>query len=87
MAGLRSEIMSREQPNWASRFPLGRAMGDGLLKQQLEGRPQKGLLRIPDCIVLKASGVEQASMRAAGHIDWKRLIPVQSNIETVGHLE
>lgn len=76
-------LMSREQPNRASRFPLGRAMGDGLLKRQLEGRPQKGLLRIPDCIVLKATGVELASMRAAGHIDWKRLIPVQSNIETV----
>lgn len=76
-------LMSREQPNRASRFPLGRAMGEGLLKRQLEGRPQKGLLRIPDCIVLKATGVELASMRAAGHIDWKRLMPVQSNIETV----
>lgn len=76
-------LMSREQPNRASRFPLGRAMGDGLLKRQLEGRPQKGLLRIPDCIVLKVTGVELASMRAAGHIDWKRLMPLQSNIETV----
>jgi hypothetical protein len=76
-------LMSREQPNRASRFPLGRAMGDGLLKRQLEGRPQKGLLRIPDCIVLTATGAELASMRAAGHIDWKRLMPVQSNIETV----
>lgn len=76
-------LMSREQPNRASRFPLGRAMGDGLLKRQLEGRPQKGLLRIPDCIVLTATGAELASMRADGHIDWKRLMPVQSNIETV----
>ena len=48
-------------------------MGEGLLKRQLEGRPQKGLLRIPDCIVLKATGVELASMRAAGHIDWNVL--------------
>ncbi len=76
-------LMSREQPNRASRFPLGRAMGDGLLKRQLEGRPQKGLLRIPDCVVLSVTGAELATMRAAGHIDWKRLMPIQSNIETV----
>lgn len=76
-------LMSREQPNRASRFPLGRAMGDGLLKRQFEGRPQKGLLRIPDCVVLKVTGAELASMCSAGHIDWKQLIPVQSNIDTV----
>lgn len=76
-------LMSRDQPNRPSRFPLGRAIGDGLLKRQLEGSAQKGLLRIPDCIVLKVTGSELASMRGAGEIEWKRLIPVQSNIETV----
>lgn len=76
-------LMSIEQPNRPSRFPLGRAMGEGLLKRDLEGRPQKGLLRIPDCIILKSTGVELASMRASGTIDWKRLIPVHENIETV----
>ncbi|NKF73999.1 hypothetical protein GO294_01310 [Ralstonia solanacearum] len=76
-------LMSRDQPNRASRFPLGRAIGDGLLKRDLEGRPQKGLLRIPDCIILKSTGPELAAMRASGHIDWKRLIPIKPNIEAV----
>ncbi|MBB5017024.1 hypothetical protein HNQ59_000286 [Chitinivorax tropicus] len=76
-------LMSRDQPNRPSRFPLGRAIGDGILKRNLEGRPQKGLLRIPDCIILKSTGAELAAMRASGHIDWKRLIPVKANIETV----
>lgn len=78
-----SPIMSAEQPNRASRFPLGRAIGEGILKRDLEGRFQKGLLRIPDCIVLKIKGPELAAMRASGHIDWKRLIPIQANIDTV----
>ena len=78
-----SPLMSKEQPNRPSRFPLGRAMGDGLLKRTLEGKPQKGLLRIPDCIILKVTGAELAAMRASRNIDWKRLIPVQANIETV----
>ncbi|MES2741078.1 MAG: hypothetical protein V4754_08995 [Pseudomonadota bacterium] len=60
-------LMSIEQPNRPSRFPLGRAMGEGLLKRDLEGRPQKGLLRIPDCIILRSTGVELAAMRAGGH--------------------
>lgn len=76
-------LMSIEQPNRPSRFPLGRAVGDGLLKRDLEGRPQKGLLRIPDCIILRSTGIELASMRASGHIDWAVLIPVRRNIETV----
>jgi len=76
-------LMSRDQPNRPSRFPLGRAIGDGILKRDLEGRPQKGLLRIPDCIILKSTGSELAAMRASGHIDWKRLIPIKVNIETV----
>jgi hypothetical protein len=76
-------LMSRDQPNRPSRFPLGRAVGDGILKRDLEGRPQKGLLRIPDCIILKSTGPELATMRASGHIDWKRLIPIKTNIETV----
>ena len=76
-------LMSIEQPNRPSRFPLGRAMGEGLLKRQLEGGPQKGLLRIPDCIILRSTGAELAAMRASGHIDWDRLIPVKRNIETV----
>jgi hypothetical protein len=76
-------LMSIEQPNRPSRFPLGRAMGEGLLKRDLEGRPQKGLLRIPDCIILNSTGAELAAMRASGKIDWERLIPVEQNIETV----
>jgi hypothetical protein len=76
-------LMSIEQPNRPSRFPLGRAMGEGLFKRDLEGRAQKGLLRIPDCIILNATGVELAAMRASGNIDWERLIPVKQNIEIV----
>lgn len=40
-------LMSMDQPNRPSRFPLGRAIGEGLLKRDLEGKMQKGLLRIP----------------------------------------
>jgi hypothetical protein len=76
-------LMSRDQPNRPSRFPLGRAIGEGLLKRDLEGGMQKGLLRIPDCIVLKSTGIDLAAMRAAGHIEWSLLIPVRENIETV----
>jgi hypothetical protein len=76
-------LMSREQPNRPSRFPLGRAMQEGLLKRDLEGRSQKGLLRIPDCIVLNITGPELAAMRASGHIDWNRLKPIKPNIDTV----
>lgn len=75
-------LMSAEQPNRPSRFPLGRAMSEGLLKRDLEGG-QKGLLRIPDCIILNSTGAELAAMRASGKIDWGRLIPVKQNIETV----
>ena len=78
-----SPLMSKDQPNRPSRFPLGRAMGDGLLKRTLEGKPQKGLLRIPDCIILKVTGAELAAMRGSRNIIWKRLIPVQANIDTV----
>lgn len=56
---------------------------EGLLKRDLEGGLQKGLLRIPDCIILKSTGAELAAMRAGGHIDWTLLIPVKTNIETV----
>lgn len=76
-------LMSIEQPNRPSRFPLGHAIGEGLLKRDLEGKMQKGLLRIPDCIILKLTGAELAAMRAGSVIDWKRLIPVRDNIETV----
>lgn len=76
-------LMSVEQPNRPSRFPLGRAMGEGLFKRELEGGPQKGLLRIPDCIVLNTTGAELAAMRAGGTIAWARLIPVKPNIEIV----
>lgn len=75
-------LMSREQPNRPSRFPLGRAMGDGILKRGLEGS-QRGLLRIPDCIILRSTGADLAAMRASGHINWDLLIPVKRNIETV----
>lgn len=76
-------LMSATQPNRPSRFPLGAAMGQGLLTRDLEGLRQKGLLRIPDCIVLRVTGVELAHMRASGNIDWDRLIPVQRNIDMV----
>lgn len=76
-------LMSRDQPNRPSRFPLGRAMGDGILKRDMEGRPQRGLLRIPDCIILKVTGAELAAMRASSNIDWRRLIPIGPNIERV----
>lgn len=76
-------LMSIDQPNRPSRFPLGRAVGEGLLKRDLEGRAQKGLLRIPDCIILNSTGAELAAMRASGTINWERLIPVRQNIETV----
>ena len=76
-------LMSARQPNRPSRFPLGAAMGQGVLTRDLEGLRQKGLLRIPDCIVLRVTGVELAHMRASGHIDWDRLIPVQRNIDMV----
>jgi len=76
-------LMSIEQPNRPSRFPLGRAMGEGLFKRDLEGRGQKGLLRIPDCIILKSTGAHLAAMRASSKIDWERLIPVKQNIEVV----
>lgn len=76
-------LMSRAQPNRPSRFPLGAAIGQGVLKRTLEGKFQKGLLRIPDCIILKVTGPELAAMRAGGTIIWKRLIPTKNNIETV----
>jgi len=76
-------LMSIDQPNRPSRFPLGRAIGEGLLKRDLEDKAQKGLLRIPDCIILNSTGVELAAMRASGKIDWERLLPIKQNIETV----
>ncbi len=76
-------LMSSKQPNRPSRFPLGAAMGQGVLKRDLEGKMQKGLLKIPDCIILKITGFELAAMRSGGIIDWTRLMPVHANIETV----
>ena len=76
-------LMSSKNPHRPSRFPLGAAIGEGVLKRSLEGKIQKGLLRIPDCIILKISGAQIASMRAGGIIDWKQLIPVKRNIKTV----
>ena len=76
-------LMSANEPNRPSRFRLGRAVGQGILKRKLEGPSQKGILRIPDCIVLKVSGAELAAMRAAGNIDWNRLLPIKRNIDTV----
>ena len=76
-------LMSKDQPTRPSRFPLGRAMGDGLLLRNLEGRTQKGMLRIPDITILKITGPEIEVMRAAGKIDWDRFIPVQRNIESI----
>lgn len=76
-------IMSRDQPNRPSRFPIGRAIGDGLLLRDFEGKMQKGMLRIPDVTILKITGLEIEAMRASGAIDWKRLLPVRQNIETI----
>jgi hypothetical protein len=76
-------LMSDIQPNRPSRFPLGAAQSQGVLKRDLESGSQKGLLKIPDCIVLKVTGPELAAMRTAGKIDWFRLIPVRANIESV----
>jgi hypothetical protein len=76
-------LMSAKQPNRASRFPLGKAMSEGLYLRDIEGRSQKGLLSIPDCIVLKTNGVALETMRASRVINWNLLIPKQSNIESV----
>lgn len=47
-------LMSAAEPNRPSAFPLGVMMGEGAFsKRELEGRPQRGLLRIPDVILVK----------------------------------
>jgi len=76
-------LMSAKQPNRPSRFPLGKAMSEGIYLRDIEGRAQKGLLRIPDCIVLKTNGPALQAMRASGAINWNLLIPKQSNIDAV----
>lgn len=76
-------IMSKDQPNRPSRFPIGRAIGDGLLLRDFEGKMQKGMLRIPDVTILKITGAEIEAMRASGKIDWSRFIPVRQNIDTI----
>jgi hypothetical protein len=76
-------LMSKENPVRASHFPIGRAIGDALPLRDLEGRWQKGMVRIPDITVLKISGVEIEAMRASGNIDWDRFIPVQRNIHSI----
>lgn len=78
-----SPLMSAKDPHRPSRFPLGAASRIGLFKKDYEGRSQKGLLRIPDCIILKVSDAELAQMQATGVTNWERLIPVQRNIDTV----
>jgi hypothetical protein len=76
-------MMSKDQPNRPSRFPIGRVMGEGLLLRSLEGKTQKGMLRIPDVTILKITGLEIEAMRASGKIDWNRFMPVRQNIETI----
>lgn len=76
-------IMSKDEPHRPSRFPIGRAAGDGLLLRDMEGKMQKGLLRIPDVTILKVTGLEIAAMRASRKVDWDRFIPVRKNIETI----
>lgn len=76
-------IMSKDQPNRPSRFPIGRAIGEGVLLRNLEGKMQKGMLRIPDVTILKITGAEIEAMRASGLIDWSRFIPVPRNIEMI----
>lgn len=76
-------IMSKDQQNRPSRFPIGRAIGEGVLLRDLEGKMQKGMLRIPDVTILKITGIEIEMMRASGVIDWSRFIPVRRNIEII----
>lgn len=76
-------LMSKNQPNRPSRFPIGRAIGDGLLLRDFEGKFQQGVLRIPDITILKITGIEIEAMRASGEIDWSRFIPIRKNIETI----
>jgi len=76
-------IMSKDQRNRPSRFPIGRAVGDGLMLRDLEGKMQKGMLRIPDVTILKITGAEIEVMRASGIIDWARFRPVPQNIDTI----
>lgn len=76
-------IMSDKQPNRPSRFPIGRAIKEGLLLKDMEGRYQRGVVRIPDVTILKITGAEIAAMRASGKIDWSRFMPIKRNIETI----
>jgi hypothetical protein len=72
-------LMSATQPNRPSRFPLGAALAQGILKRDFEEGKQAGKFRIPDCIILKATGPELAAMRASQNIQWDKLLPIQSN--------
>jgi len=76
-------IMSKDQPNRPSRFPIGRAIGEGILLRDFEGKMQKGMLRIPDLTILKITGIEIEAMRASGVIDWNRFIPIPKNIDVI----
>jgi hypothetical protein len=80
-------LMSKNQPNRPSRFPIGRAISDGLLLRDLEGRLQKGMLRIPDLTILKIKGAEIAAMRSSGVVDWTRFIPVRRNIDKIAEIK
>ena len=63
-------LMSAEDPRRPSAFPLGAAIRDGVLnlrKSEIEAS-QKGLLRIPDVVIVKDIG---------------NPLPVQANIERV----
>lgn len=75
-------LMSADQPNRPSRFPLGQ-LGRVQKLSGFEGQGQKGMLRIPDVTILKVTDVECAVMRGSNSIDWSRLIPVRANIETI----
>lgn len=66
-----------------SRFPLGRAAGMGLFVKKDFEDSAKGRLRIPDCIVLKITDAELIKLRMSGAGNFKKLIPIQNNIEKI----
>lgn len=66
-----------------SRFPLGRGSEMGLFTKDKRESSAKGRLRIPDCIILKITEAELVKLRVTGKGSFKKLIPIQSNIEKI----
>lgn len=68
-----------------SRFPIGKyhsILKDYISKEHIE-KGQKGLLRIPDCIILNITEEELILLRHIGVAELTKLIPQQKNIEKV----